>query len=116
MCCDFASLPSVSVIACCFIDYFYLLLSSHCCLHNTSQHNTTQHIHTRQCLALGARAVFLGRPVLWGLGAAGEEGVHHVMELLRAELELAMALSGCSQLAVSACLPACLSANGCAVV
>lgn len=54
-----------------------------------------------QCLALGARAVFLGRPVLWGLAVGGEEGVHHVLELLRAELELAMALSGCSKLAVS---------------
>jgi hypothetical protein len=54
-----------------------------------------------QCLALGARAVFIGRPVLWGLGAAGEEGVHHVMELLKAEFELAMALSGCNKLSVS---------------
>jgi isopentenyl diphosphate isomerase/L-lactate dehydrogenase-like FMN-dependent dehydrogenase len=54
-----------------------------------------------QCLALGARAVFIGRPVLWGLGAAGEEGVRHVLELLRAELELAMALSGCNKLSVS---------------
>ncbi len=47
-----------------------------------------------KALALGARAVLVGRPVLWGLAARGEEGVHHVLELLRSELELAMALSG----------------------
>ena len=47
-----------------------------------------------KALALGARAVFVGRPVLWGLAVNGEEGVHHVLELLRSELELAMALSG----------------------
>jgi 4-hydroxymandelate oxidase len=45
-------------------------------------------------LALGARAVLVGRPILWGLAVNGEEGVCHVLELLRAELELAMALSG----------------------
>jgi len=47
-----------------------------------------------KALALGARAVFIGRPVLWGLAAAGAEGVHHVFELLRTELEFAMMLSG----------------------
>jgi 4-hydroxymandelate oxidase len=45
-------------------------------------------------LALGARAVCIGRPYLYGLAVAGEEGVFHVAELLRAELELAMTLSG----------------------
>ena len=45
-------------------------------------------------LALGARAVLVGRPVLWGLAAAGESGVAHVLALLRAELEHAMALLG----------------------
>jgi isopentenyl diphosphate isomerase/L-lactate dehydrogenase-like FMN-dependent dehydrogenase len=47
-----------------------------------------------KALALGARAVLVGRPVLWGLAANGAEGVRHVLEILRAELELAMALSG----------------------
>jgi isopentenyl diphosphate isomerase/L-lactate dehydrogenase-like FMN-dependent dehydrogenase len=47
-----------------------------------------------KALALGARAVLVGRPVLWGLAANGADGVYHVLELLRKELELAMALSG----------------------
>jgi 4-hydroxymandelate oxidase len=47
-----------------------------------------------KALALGARAVLVGRPILWGLAVNGAEGVRHVLELLRAEFELAMALSG----------------------
>ncbi len=47
-----------------------------------------------KALALGARAVQVGRPILWGLAARGEEGVAHVLEILRAELELAMTLAG----------------------
>jgi isopentenyl diphosphate isomerase/L-lactate dehydrogenase-like FMN-dependent dehydrogenase len=47
-----------------------------------------------KALALGARAVLVGRPVLWGLAVNGAEGAYHVLELLRHELELAMALSG----------------------
>ncbi|HKT39568.1 MAG TPA: alpha-hydroxy-acid oxidizing protein, partial [Ktedonobacterales bacterium] len=47
-----------------------------------------------KALALGARAIFVGRPVLWGLAVAGAEGAQHMLELLRDELELAMALSG----------------------
>jgi isopentenyl diphosphate isomerase/L-lactate dehydrogenase-like FMN-dependent dehydrogenase len=47
-----------------------------------------------KALALGARAVLVGRPVLWGLAANGAEGVFHVLEILRKELELAMALAG----------------------
>jgi 4-hydroxymandelate oxidase len=47
-----------------------------------------------KALALGARAVLLGRPVLWGLAVAGEEGAQDVLELLRVELELALALAG----------------------
>ena len=46
-------------------------------------------------LALGADLVAVGRPVLWGLAAHGAEGVQHVLELLRDELSLAMALAGC---------------------
>jgi isopentenyl diphosphate isomerase/L-lactate dehydrogenase-like FMN-dependent dehydrogenase len=51
-----------------------------------------------KALALGARAVLIGRPILWGLAVNGEHGVHHVLQLLRAELELAMALAGCPTL------------------
>ena len=47
-----------------------------------------------KALALGARAVLVGRPILWGLAANGAEGAYHVLEILRKELELAMALAG----------------------
>jgi isopentenyl diphosphate isomerase/L-lactate dehydrogenase-like FMN-dependent dehydrogenase len=46
-------------------------------------------------LALGARAVLVGRPVIWGLAARGAGGVQHVLELLRDELVIALALLGC---------------------
>jgi 4-hydroxymandelate oxidase len=45
-------------------------------------------------LALGAEAVLVGRPALWGLTLAGQEGVRRVLELLTAELALALALCG----------------------
>ncbi|KAM6913638.1 2-Hydroxyacid oxidase 1 [Lycodopsis pacificus] len=48
-----------------------------------------------KALALGAKAVFIGRPVLWGLACQGEQGVTEILELLKEELRLAMALSGC---------------------
>jgi 4-hydroxymandelate oxidase len=47
-----------------------------------------------KALALGADAVAIGRPSLYGLAAGGAEGVQRVVELLRAELDLAMALIG----------------------
>ncbi len=47
-------------------------------------------------LALGADAVLVGRPPLWGLAAGGANGARRVLELLREELELALALCGCS--------------------
>ncbi|MGH0156652.1 UNVERIFIED_CONTAM: hypothetical protein FKN15_051451 [Acipenser sinensis] len=47
-----------------------------------------------KALALGAKAVFVGRPVLWGLAYQGENGVNEVLELLRQELSLAVALTG----------------------
>jgi 4-hydroxymandelate oxidase len=50
-------------------------------------------------LALGATAVGIGRPVLWGLAVDGEAGVGRVLDLLTAEFELAMALSGMASLA-----------------
>ncbi|XP_019196445.1 PREDICTED: peroxisomal (S)-2-hydroxy-acid oxidase GLO4 [Ipomoea nil] len=48
-----------------------------------------------KALALGAQAVLIGRPVLFGLAAKGEHGVRQVIEMLKNELELTMALSGC---------------------
>lgn len=48
-----------------------------------------------KALALGADAVLLGRPILWGLGTDGEAGVRAVLALFRRELDLAMALCGC---------------------
>jgi isopentenyl diphosphate isomerase/L-lactate dehydrogenase-like FMN-dependent dehydrogenase len=46
-------------------------------------------------LALGARAVLAGRACLWALAANGADGVQHVLELLRAEIELGLLLLGC---------------------
>eukprot|EP00062_Callorhinchus_milii_P019647 gi/632974423/ref/XP_007903670.1/ PREDICTED: hydroxyacid oxidase 1 [Callorhinchus milii] len=48
-----------------------------------------------KALALGAKAVFVGRPVLWGLAYQGEEGVNDVLQMLREEFKLASALAGC---------------------
>ena len=47
-----------------------------------------------KALALGARAVLIGRPVLWGLSVRGAQGVHDVLDHLRSELVRAMQLSG----------------------
>lgn len=47
-----------------------------------------------KALCLGASAVLVGRPVVWGLTVAGAEGVQQVLEILRTELEIAMALLG----------------------
>jgi isopentenyl diphosphate isomerase/L-lactate dehydrogenase-like FMN-dependent dehydrogenase len=48
-----------------------------------------------KALALGARAVLVGRAAVWGLAVDGEEGVRRVLELLRSEVELALTLLGC---------------------
>lgn len=48
-----------------------------------------------KALALGAQAVLVGRPVIYGLAAKGEKGVRQVMKMLKNELEITMALSGC---------------------
>lgn len=48
-----------------------------------------------KALALGATAVQVGRPVLWGLACGGEAGVVQVLAMLRQEFDLAMALAGC---------------------
>jgi isopentenyl diphosphate isomerase/L-lactate dehydrogenase-like FMN-dependent dehydrogenase len=49
-----------------------------------------------KALALGARAVLAGRAPMFGLAAAGENGVRHVLEILRDELTLALCLLGCT--------------------
>lgn len=52
-----------------------------------------------KALALGARAVLVARPILWGLSVEGARGVQGVLEILHEELERAMALTGCPTLA-----------------
>lgn len=52
-----------------------------------------------KAIALGARAVLVGRPVLWGLAAGGRTGVATALGLLRREFDLAMALCGCPDVA-----------------
>ncbi|KAK8443995.1 hypothetical protein SEVIR_9G063600v4 [Setaria viridis] len=52
-----------------------------------------------KALALGAAGIFVGRPVVFALAAAGEAGVRNVLRMLREEFELTMALSGCTTLA-----------------
>jgi 4-hydroxymandelate oxidase len=52
-----------------------------------------------KAIALGARAVLVGRPVLWGLAVGGREGVAAALNILRRELDLAMALCGCANVA-----------------
>jgi len=51
-----------------------------------------------KALAYGAKAVFIGRPVVWGLAAGGENGVNKVLEILKHELELSMRIAGCSDI------------------
>jgi len=52
-----------------------------------------------KALALGATATLIGRPYLYGLAAGGAEGVGRVIEILRTELEMAMALTGRTSIA-----------------
>jgi L-lactate dehydrogenase (cytochrome) len=52
--------------------------------------------HVLKALARGAKACSIGRPYLYGLGAAGEQGVSKALEILRTELVRAMQLSGCT--------------------
>jgi 4-hydroxymandelate oxidase len=51
-----------------------------------------------KAIALGGRAVLIGRPILWGLCVAGERGAAHVLGILRRELDEAMLLCGCTRL------------------
>jgi 4-hydroxymandelate oxidase len=49
-----------------------------------------------KALALGAKAVMVGRPIMWGLAVGGADGVRHVLEILRTEFDHALALCGCA--------------------
>uniref|UniRef100_A0A0A9WWN9 (S)-2-hydroxy-acid oxidase n=1 Tax=Lygus hesperus TaxID=30085 RepID=A0A0A9WWN9_LYGHE len=51
-----------------------------------------------KAIALGAKMVFVGRPAVWGLSCAGEDGVKKVLKILMEEFEQAMALSGCTSI------------------
>jgi lactate 2-monooxygenase len=52
-----------------------------------------------KALSLGAQAILLARPYLWGLAVAGERGVRHVLRSFLADLDLTFALSGCQNVA-----------------
>jgi isopentenyl diphosphate isomerase/L-lactate dehydrogenase-like FMN-dependent dehydrogenase len=52
-----------------------------------------------KAVALGARAVLVGRPWAWGLAAAGEPGVARILEILRAELDRTLRLLGAPSVA-----------------
>jgi 4-hydroxymandelate oxidase len=47
-----------------------------------------------KAIALGAKAVFIGRPLFWGLAVDGEQGVIRVLNILREEIEITMAKCG----------------------
>lgn len=51
-----------------------------------------------KALALGAKMVFVGRPVLYGLAVNGQSGIEDVLNILKADLDLAMALGGISSI------------------
>jgi isopentenyl diphosphate isomerase/L-lactate dehydrogenase-like FMN-dependent dehydrogenase len=55
--------------------------------------------HVLKALALGATAVLVGRPVLWGLAAGGQQGVEQMLSVLRQELVDDMACTGCKDIA-----------------
>jgi L-lactate dehydrogenase (cytochrome) len=51
-----------------------------------------------KALALGAKAVLIGRPYVWGLALGGQDGVSYMLEMLRAEMKRSMQLMGCSSI------------------
>jgi 4-hydroxymandelate oxidase len=51
-----------------------------------------------KAIAIGARAVLVGRPILWGLSVGGEQGAARILDILRRELDEAMLLCGCTTL------------------
>ncbi|HSF29397.1 MAG TPA: alpha-hydroxy acid oxidase [Candidatus Tectomicrobia bacterium] len=52
-----------------------------------------------KALSLAARTVLVGRPALWGLAVAGQEGVEQVIAILQRELDITIALCGCASVA-----------------
>lgn len=52
-----------------------------------------------KAIALGATAVMVGRPIMWGVAVGGEAGTRHVLEILRTEFDSVMALCGCTSVA-----------------
>jgi len=52
-----------------------------------------------KALCLGATACLLGRPALWGVAVAGQDGVEHILDIFRRELDRAMGLCGAASLA-----------------
>ena len=52
-----------------------------------------------RALALGATAVFIGRPVFWGLALGGEDGLRRLFEIMHDELTICMQLCGCPTIA-----------------
>jgi 4-hydroxymandelate oxidase len=54
--------------------------------------------HCFKALAMGAKAVLIGRPIIWGLAVDGQAGVSEVMSTLQAELDNVMAVCGCSDI------------------
>ena len=51
-----------------------------------------------KAIALGARAVGVGRPIVWGLAVSGDQDVRRVLALLRKDFELALRLCGCASI------------------
>lgn len=54
----------------------------------------TQGTDVFKAMALGAKMVFLGRPILWGLAVNGQEGVENVLKIVLNEFDTALALAG----------------------
>lgn len=54
----------------------------------------TQGTDVFKAIALGAKMVFLGRPILWGLSISGQEGVENVLKIVHNEFDTALALAG----------------------
>jgi L-lactate dehydrogenase (cytochrome) len=50
-------------------------------------------------VALGARAVLVGRAWAWAVAARGEAGVRHMLEVMRADIDVALGLTGCTSIA-----------------
>lgn len=54
----------------------------------------TQGTDVFKAIALGAKMVFLGRPILWGLAISGQDGVEDILKIVHNEFDIALALAG----------------------